>query len=88
VTATATQGTPGLLDPGLLSAFSSEVAQRQALVQLVTSVAYRDRAEARRIVDYYITDRATRTQAEQIIENTNRANQQGLQPVFIQNSPQ
>jgi hypothetical protein len=79
VTAAATQA-PAALDPGLLGAFSNEAAKQRALVQLVASVAYRDPAEARRIVDYYITDRATRTQAEQIIENTNR---QGPQAVFI-----
>jgi hypothetical protein len=80
-TATATQSTSASLDAGLLSAFSNETARQQALVQLVASVAYRDRAEARQIIDYYITDRAMRTQAEQIIENAER---QGLQsPFFI-----
>ena len=77
---TATENA-GTLDMGLVNAFSGQEAEQRAVLHVVSTVAYRDRVEARRIVDYYVTDPTVRRQAEQMIETATQGPQTGV-PIF------
>jgi hypothetical protein len=67
-----TASTSGTLDAGVLSAFSNETVRQQAILQAVSAAAYADPIQARRMIDYYVTDPAMRAQAEQMLESPQR----------------
>ena len=58
------------VDQTLLGAFSNERMRQQGVMRAVSSVAQRDSAEARRMIEDYISDPGMRRQAEQMVENT------------------
>jgi hypothetical protein len=59
----------GTLDTSVLNAFSNEDARQQAVLQAISTTAYAEPVQARRMIDYYVTDPAIRLQAEQMLEN-------------------
>ncbi len=56
------------IDWQLLSAFESDAARGQAVRQVVSMVGSRDPAEARSLIDRWITDPSMREQAEQALQ--------------------
>jgi hypothetical protein len=67
LTATVHRASGGL-DARVLSAFASETAKQQAVLQVVQGLAYADPARARTIADTHLTDAALRANAERVIE--------------------
>ncbi|HEX7236234.1 MAG TPA: hypothetical protein VF405_04675 [Gammaproteobacteria bacterium] len=57
----------GALDTGLLNAFASDAARQQAVVQVVSGLAYNDPARARAVVDG-LMDPALRAQADRALD--------------------
>ena len=61
------------VDQTLLGAFSNDRMRQQGVMRAVYSVAQRDSAEARRMIEDYISDPNLRRQAEQMLENATQA---------------
>jgi len=63
----------GGLDTSVLSAFSSDSARQQAVLQVVQGLAYRDPVGARGVVDTYLTDPSSRAQGERMLDAARNA---------------
>lgn len=69
---------PSGLDTRVLSAFTSDAARQQAVLQVVQTLAYADAAKARAIADTHLSDAGLRSQAEQVLEAARTGGGRGM----------